>query len=780
MHPLFHTFVFFALLLASTVSKGDTFSPTVQFTLNPHADQPQTVGSLAGSRVVKGDRLELSSTDGQQFSFVIQSSRLTKAGNRMVRGRSEEGAELLLGINASGEVLGSIRADGEHYQLRDHGGVVQMAWSDSQLNKQNRRRRATSDVQLEVAPVVRERAIRLDYPAMKNAPRTEASYPTYRTGPAQIDLLVYYQAGFPDDPDLVVDTVLEVANTAFADSDIDLQLNVAGLVSLDIPTELQETLLPKMRGGESPFSTIEADRSFYDADLAVALLHSVPEDDDACGIANVGVYQGLPWRGGFASTVLWLPGGSSDDGSFCTETTFAHEIGHLLGSLHERRIAEEGDQAAYDYSWGHVEASPRFKTIMSYGDEYEAPYFSNPRLDYCRGIACGVEIGEPDSADNATGFNNVRHMVAGYQDSSFAYELVGDYRDEDECVTDDGLRGVKRGHFLLNNAQMAIDVRRFDYRLETGVILSEDYDAGEFTINPGEAYGETFCSADTAPHTVGTEIIETWWTYANPLTGEFIESVHFDWDDDYSGEYDLIRIATSEGGGPDGAPSRSVRRGEPIQIELVAESGFQLASVTGTCQGTLNGSTFTIAESGSDCTVEAVFEAATTPGDTLRVVLEEPGNGSVYSGIGNLRGWCVVKVGVERVEIYIDDVYFADVPYGGARGDVGSLFPDIEDSTASGFSMAYNYNNLEAGEHTMIARSINANGQSSDSVKTFSVAKFHKPFFTADTVVNLNPAQCSVSGDEISVVGAVIEGKPYDILMKWKTPTQGFDIVEID
>ena len=32
MHPLFHTLVFFALLLASTVSKGDTFSPTVQFT----------------------------------------------------------------------------------------------------------------------------------------------------------------------------------------------------------------------------------------------------------------------------------------------------------------------------------------------------------------------------------------------------------------------------------------------------------------------------------------------------------------------------------------------------------------------------------------------------------------------------------------------------------------------------------------------------------------------------------------------------------------------------
>ena len=242
----------------------------------------------------------------------------------------------------------------------------------------------------------------------------------------------------------------------------------------------------------------------------------------------------------------------------------------------------------------------------------------------------------------------------------------------------------------------------------------------------------------------------------------------------------MIRIATSEGGGPDGAPSRSVRRGEPIQIELVAESGFQLASVTGTCQGTLNGSTFTIAESGSDCTVEAVFEAATTPGDTFKVQLEEPRRGSVYSGIGNLRGWSVATVGVERVEIYFNDVYFTDVPYGGARGDIGNRYPDIEGASSSGFSMAFNYNNLTAGEHKLTARSINANGQSTEKSITFSVAKFHKPFFPADTVVNLNPAQCSVSGDEISVVGAVIEGKPYDILMKWKTPTQGFDIVEID
>jgi len=290
----------------------------------------------------------------------------------------------------------------------------------------------------------------------------------------------------------------------------------------------------------------------------------------------------------------------------------------------------------------------------------------------------------------------------------------------------------------------------------------------------------TQCAENDKPHPFGADLVESWMTYLNPIAQQFVDSVHLEWDDEYTGEYDLIRIAASGGGGVEGPSARKLRRGESTQIEFIAEAGYQLAGVTGTCVGTLSGNIFTLDATSSTCTVEAVFESSGTASDIFKVRLEEPAAESVYSGVGNLRGWSVAAAGVERVEIYIDDTYIADVPYGGQRGDVGNLFPEVEGSDLSGFSMAFNYNNLQAGTHNITARAVNRNGQSTDAAAIFSVTKFHTTFFPAGTDVNLNVGQCSASRDEISVVGALLDGKPYDILLKWRTPSQGFEIIAVD
>ena len=220
-----------------------------------------------------------------------------------------------------------------------------------------------------------------------------------------------------------------------------------------------------------------------------------------------------------------------------------------------------------------------------------------------------------------------------------------------------------------------------------------------------------------------------------------------------------MRTASSAEGAAEGHTTRMVKTGESLTVNFLPASGFALSSVESSCGGSLQGNAFTVNQVTSDCLIEPVFDASVTPGDTLRVSLEEPVSRDTYSGIGNLRGWAVATVGVDRVEIWIDGAYAFDAPYGGERGDVGGVFPDINDSVNSGFSTAWNYNLMDLGEHTITARAYNTNGQYAESSKTFLVTRFHKPYLGADDKVDLSGAQCSVSDSQISLGDA----KRYDI-----------------
>ena len=68
------------------------------------------------------------------------------------------------------------------------------------------------------------------------------------------------------------------------------------------------------------------------------------------------------------------------------------------------------------------------------------------------------------------------------------------------------------------------------------------------------------------------------------------------------------------------------------------------------------------------------------------------------------RGWAVAESGIAAIEIDIDGIYEFNVPMGGARGDVANAYPDFPNSDASGFSMAFNYKDLVAGNHVVKVR----------------------------------------------------------------------------
>ena len=197
-----------------------------------------------------------------------------------------------------------------------------------------------------------------------------------------------------------------------------------------------------------------------------------------------------------------------------------------------------------------------------------------------------------------------------------------------------------------------------------------------------------------------------------------------------------------------------------------------------------NGTTYTFTVSATN---EAGESASSSPSNSVtpsqpnvkRVALEEPVAREIHTGVGNIRGWAVASDGITKVEIWIDGVYAFDAPYGGARGDVGSAFPDVEDSENSGFGAAYNYSNLSAGSHSIKAVAYTGAGETKESTKQFEVVRFPSPYIAAADAVELNAASCSVESDEITIVDALIEGDVYNLTLKWRTAEQGFEIIEI-
>ena len=769
----------FLSLCLSFPSLAMSAGEALTLTLTHRDELPQAVKSLKQLDTRAGDMLSLSSQYGEDFEFRVETSRRTNHGNKVIRGVSEAGGRLTMVVTSNGQLQGSLRERGKTYRLVQEGGSIVWHFADPYLA----RPADTGGVKLgrldRTAPAgeMTRHLKRSQRTVKKNLSDETVHYPEFSSGTATLDLLFYYEIGM-ETPEAIADLVTEVTNQAMADSQIALRANVVAVKPLEIdPSTLQEDVLSKIFYLEAPFTDVESDRAFYKADLVVVLRENIPDEDDACGIAPVGVGDGLPYRYSYATVVQWLPI-ENVSAFYCDDTTTAHEIGHLLGSSHERRIAEEGDVQAYPFSYGHYREGI-FRTIMSYGSETEIAVFSNPNLNSCSGQACGVAAGDSKSADNARGFTQARFMLAGYESESVAPELVSVFPlITESCERSDGTAGFRKGPAIDNQSPYNIEVRAESVVNAAGETLSWTYEPGELTLAPGQ-YSPAICRPvdDTSPF--GSDYVESWFTYYDPTSDKLIESVHLLWDDDYSGTYAEVRTASSAGGAVEGHTARIVRTGEPLTVNFVPSSGFALSSVKSSCGGSLQDNAFTVDQATSDCLLEPVFEAVLVGGDTFRLSLEEPVSGSVYSGVGNLRGWSVATVGVDRIEVWMDGVYAFDAPYGGLRNDVASVFPDIENSSASGFSLAWNYNDMSPGEHEMTARAYNQNGQFTESSTTFTVTRFHTPFLGPSDEVDLSDAQCSVSDSQISLGDAVMDGQVYDILLDWRTAAQDFQIIEI-
>ena len=246
-------------------------------------------------------------------------------------------------------------------------------------------------------------------------------------GKYEVALLAVYSpefaAGFSSATSRI-NQMIAFTNDAYDRSGVNIELTLAHATQIAFTNGASTgTLLTQVTNGTNAFSGVAALRDQYHADL-VAVLPFVD--------------------GNSISGIAWLFNNSertthsvSQFAQFGSDSLFAHEIGHNLGSGHERISANASQPdpctGGYTgYSCGHGNGTQG--TIMSYLNDLAWGFvFSNPALD-CNGEPCGIANGQTNAADNRTSFNITAPLVSSIRvDESNDDDNDGVENDDDNC-----------------------------------------------------------------------------------------------------------------------------------------------------------------------------------------------------------------------------------------------------------------------------------------------------------------------------------------------------------
>ena len=198
--------------------------------------------------------------------------------------------------------------------------------------------------------------------------------------------------------------IVTVGNDAYAQSNALVQLRMAGYQRLSVDwtnVTLQDLLSDlKLMGGS--FATTWAQTVLSGADVPVAVSAFTAAKGSFCGLGTVGTFNsaGLLSTGLAGGAAIAMARGSRP-GFFCEDITLSHEVGHVMGSLHDRANATGSGAFSYSYGYGVANGPNPFGDIMSYLKPRQ-PYFSSPGLFTCLGQACGTATDDAVRTFNQT------------------------------------------------------------------------------------------------------------------------------------------------------------------------------------------------------------------------------------------------------------------------------------------------------------------------------------------------------------------------------------------
>jgi hypothetical protein len=245
-----------------------------------------------------------------------------------------------------------------------------------------------------------------------------------------VDVLVLFTPAFVTDKggiaqaQAAVDHLVALSNQAYADSGVSMQLRkVAGELVQVANTGTNGSVLTALTDGTGAFGGIKARRDALGADLVTIVRPYAKQHHSGCGVAWIGGWNGSPISQSSAHAYSVVSEGRDRGGTgwYCDVTSFAHELGHNMGLMHDRAtMGTGGGQGATPYAYGYG-ISGVFGTVMSY-QWPKLGKFSNPNDFTCAGSQrCGVpESDTARSANNAKALNFTRTGVAAFRAASAA------------------------------------------------------------------------------------------------------------------------------------------------------------------------------------------------------------------------------------------------------------------------------------------------------------------------------------------------------------------------